>query len=63
MARPLNLNAYLHFETVARRGTVTRAAEELSVSPSAVSQQIKLLEQTLGVRLFRREGAQAEPDA
>lgn len=56
MARPLNLNAYLHFETVARRGTVTRAAEELSVSPSAVSQQIKLLEQTLGVRLFRREG-------
>lgn len=51
-----NLNAYKHFETVARRGTITRAAEELSVSPSAVSQQIKLLEQRLGVKLFRREG-------
>lgn len=56
MARSLNLNAYLYFETVARRGTITRAAEELTVSPSAVSQQIKLLEQHLGVRLFRREG-------
>ena len=56
MPRPPNLNAYLYFETVARRGTITRAAEELSVSPSAVSQQIKQLEQLLGVRLFRREG-------
>ena len=51
-----NLNAYLYFEAVARRGTITRAAEELSVSPSAVSQQVKLLEQRLGVKLFRRNG-------
>ncbi len=50
------LNAYLYFETVARRGTITRAAEELSVSPSAVSQQIKLLEQQMGIRLFRKDG-------
>ena len=50
-----NLNAYQYFEAVARRGTITRAAEELSVSPSAVSQQIKLLEQRLGVKLFRRD--------
>ena len=56
MPRTPNLNGFLYFETVARRGTITRAAEELSVSPSAVSQQIKLLEQQLGVRLFRREG-------
>lgn len=56
MSRNLNLNAFVYFEAVARRGTLTRAAEELSVSPSAVSQQIKLLEQQLGVRLFRREG-------
>ncbi|WP_369021456.1 LysR family transcriptional regulator [Albidovulum aquaemixtae] len=41
---------------VARHGTVTRAAEELSVSPSAVSQQIKSLEQELGLKLFRRDG-------
>lgn len=56
MPRSLNLNAYLYFETVARRGTVARAAEELTISPSAVSQQIKLLEQHLGLRLFRRDG-------
>ena len=56
MARNTNLNGILHFEAVARRGTITRAAEELSVSPSAVSQQIKLLEQELGVKLFRRDG-------
>lgn len=56
LAREPSLNAYLYFEAVARRGTVTLAAEELLVSPSAVSQQIKSLEQQLGVRLFRREG-------
>ncbi|EPX76289.1 LysR substrate-binding domain-containing protein [Salipiger mucosus] len=56
MSRDQNLNAFLYFEAVARRGTLTRAAEELSVSPSAVSQQIKQLEQQLGVKLFRRNG-------
>jgi len=56
VSREHSLNTYLYFETVARRGTLSRAAEELSVSPSAVSQQIKLLEQQLGLKLFRREG-------
>lgn len=56
MALTPNLNAYLYFEAVARRGTITHAAEELSISPSAVSQQVKLLEQRLGVKLFRRDG-------
>jgi LysR family glycine cleavage system transcriptional activator len=56
MSRAPNLNALPYFEAVARRGSITRAAEELSVSPSAVSQQVKLLEQQLGVRLFRRAG-------
>lgn len=56
MALTPNLNAYLYFEAVARRGTITRAAEELSISPSAVSQQVKLLEQRLGLKLFRRDG-------
>jgi DNA-binding transcriptional LysR family regulator len=40
---------------VARLGTVTKAAAELGVSPSAVSQQIRLLEAQFGVKLFRRE--------
>lgn len=56
MTRTPNLNGFLYFETVARRGSVSRAAEELSVSPSGVSQQIKRLEQQLGVKLFRRQG-------
>ncbi|RFC64579.1 LysR family transcriptional regulator [Fulvimarina endophytica] len=43
------------FEAVARLGGVSRAAEELGVSPSAVSQQLRLLEEQFGVLLFRRE--------
>lgn len=56
MSKEPSLNSYLYFETVARRGTLSKAAVELSVSPSAVSQQIKLLEQQMGLRLFRRDG-------
>ncbi|WP_299905834.1 LysR substrate-binding domain-containing protein [uncultured Paracoccus sp.] len=55
MARDLNLLSMAHFEAVARLGGVMRAAEDLQVSASAVSQQIKLLEQSLGVKLFHRE--------
>lgn len=53
--RDINLKSTEYFEAVARLGSVTRAAEELGVSPSAVSQQIRLLESQFGVRLFRRE--------
>lgn len=53
--RDLNLKAMEYFEAVARLGTVTKAAEELGVTPSAVSQQLTALERQLGVRLFRRE--------
>lgn len=53
--RDVHLKALSHFEAVARLGTVTKAAQELTVSPSAVSQQIKLLEEQFGVKLFRRE--------
>ncbi len=56
MSRIPNLNGFVYFEAVARRGTISRAAEELGVSSSAISQQIKLLEQTLGIKLFRRRG-------
>ncbi len=44
------------FEAVARLGTVTAAAKELSVSPSAVSHQLQLLERFLGLALTQREG-------
>ena len=48
------LNALRAFETAARLGSFTRAAEELCVTQAAVSHQIKALEQHLGVRLFER---------
>lgn len=42
------------FEAAARNGSFSAAAEELGLTPAAVSQQIKLLEQHLGVTLFLR---------
>lgn len=50
------LSALRSFETVVRLGSITLAAGELHVTHSAVSQQIKLLEQLLGLPLFVREG-------
>lgn len=58
MSRDPSLNGMIYFEAVARHGRVARAAEDLKVSPSAVSQQIKLLEEMLGVSLFRRDKRQ-----
>lgn len=43
------------FEATARTGSVTLAAKELSLTQSAVSRQIKLLEEQLEVELFTRE--------
>jgi len=55
MARHLPpLNALRFFEAAARHRSFARAAEELHVTPAAVSQQIKLLEEHLGVTLFKR---------
>ena len=53
-SRPPNLNSIAYFEAVARNSRVNLAADELAVSPSAVSQQIKALEEQMGVLLFRR---------
>jgi LysR family glycine cleavage system transcriptional activator len=50
----LPLNALRVFESAARRVSFTAAAEELSITPGAVSRQIKALEAELGVRLFDR---------
>ncbi|TIM58553.1 MAG: LysR family transcriptional regulator [Mesorhizobium sp.] len=44
------------FEAVARLGSVTLAAKELHVTHSAISQQIKVLEDMVGVKLFSRNG-------
>jgi len=47
-----SLNALRAFEAMARTGRATAAAEELHVTHSAVSRQVKALEATLGVKLF-----------
>jgi LysR family transcriptional regulator, glycine cleavage system transcriptional activator len=44
------------FEAAARLGSFRLAAAELNLTPSAVSHQVRLLEQVLGVKLFRRTG-------
>ncbi len=49
------LNALRAFEAAARCSSFARAAEELSVTPAAVSQQVRGLEQFLGIRLFLRQ--------
>ena len=48
------LNALRAFETAARHLNFSRAADELSVTPGAVSQQIQNLEDYVGASLFRR---------
>jgi LysR family glycine cleavage system transcriptional activator len=50
------LNGLRAFEAAARRESFKDAAEELNVTHSAVSHQIKSLEDRLGVQLFRRLG-------
>ena len=46
--------ALLVFEVVGRCSSMKRAADELGVSPGAVSQQIKILEESLGLQLISR---------
>lgn len=48
------LNALRAFEAAARHLSFTKAAEELYVTQAAISHQVKALEETLGVKLFRR---------
>jgi len=52
--RPLALDSLRTFETVARRLSFSAAAQELFVTQSAVSCQVKALEDALGASLFSR---------
>lgn len=61
-ARLPPLNALRVFHAVVRHRSFRSAADELSVSPQAVSQQIKLLEDALGTELFVRKGRAIEPN-
>ncbi|WP_448956315.1 transcriptional regulator GcvA [Labrys neptuniae] len=54
MRRLPPLNALRAFEAAGRHVSFTKAAEELFVTPGAISRQIKLLEDVLGLELFER---------
>lgn len=56
MALIPTMRAVQAFEAVARCGSVTAAAEELCVSPGAISQQIHNIEVSLSAALFERRG-------
>lgn len=51
-----SMSLLLVFEAAARHESYARAAEELSLSQSAISRQVQTLEAQLGISLFRREG-------
>lgn len=48
------------FEAAGRLGSFKAAADELHLTPSAISQQIKALEDSLGTRLFERQGRRVQ---
>jgi len=52
----LNYHHLLYFWSVAKHGTVTKASEELRLAQPTISGQIRMLEDTLGEKLFVRTG-------
>jgi Bacterial regulatory helix-turn-helix protein, lysR family len=52
----LNYHHLLYFWTVAREGTIAKASEVLLLAPPTISEQIRDLEGSLGVKLFRKQG-------
>lgn len=57
---PPSLRALQAFEAIGRTGTVTGAARDLGVSPGAISQQVRNLEDSLGLTLLERRGRRVE---
>ena len=62
LSKQFPLNALRVFEAVARLGSFTKAGEELGMTQTAVSYQVKLLEENIGEPLFLRRPRQIEPD-
>ncbi|HEY5791506.1 MAG TPA: transcriptional activator NhaR [Gammaproteobacteria bacterium] len=54
--RHLNYNHLFYFWSVAREGSIARAAESLHLTPQTISGQLKLLEERVGAPLFQRAG-------
>lgn len=60
MHTPITVRQLSYALAVARHGGFKRAAEQLNVSQSAVSEQVKLLEEYLGANLFDRSGTKVQ---
>ncbi len=60
LSKQFPLNALRVFESVARLGSFTKAGDELGMTQTAVSYQIKLLEENIGEPLFLRRPRQIE---
>lgn len=56
MTPPLPLESLRVLAACVRHGNFSRAADELAITPTAVSQRMRALEAQLGVRLFTRHG-------
>jgi LysR family transcriptional activator of nhaA len=52
----MNYNHLFYFWTVARHGAVGKASVELHLAPPTISEQLRKLEESLGVKLFERAG-------
>ncbi|MBC75609.1 MAG: LysR family transcriptional regulator [Halobacteriovoraceae bacterium] len=60
MIKWLNYHHLLYFRTIATEGSISRASEKLSVGQSALSSQLKQLEESVGQQLFLRKGRKME---
>jgi LysR family glycine cleavage system transcriptional activator len=56
-----SLSSLRAFEAAARHMSLSRAADELHVTPAAVSHQVKAVEEDLGIKLFDRENRRLTP--
>ena len=52
----LNYHHLLYFWTVAKEGSIARACEKLRLAQPTISGQLRLLEDTLGEKLFVKQG-------
>lgn len=51
-----NLRVYRYIDRISRTGSIRQAAEQLSITPSALNRRVIALEQELGVKIFDRLG-------
>ena len=56
----INYKHLYYFREVAVAGSIIRACESLNLTPQTVSGQLQLLEDSLGVKLFRKQGRNLE---